>query len=338
MLPQCPALPDVRDRLRPPLPKKPEDKSWRDRPQSGGARRGDDRHSHGGRPAGDGDGGTGGGKGKRFGQGGGHRSGRGGRDFGHGRSHGAGHGRDGDTDGPLRLFGLHPVAAALANPQRVLKRLVVTDNAERRLREQLGTLPIATEPTTPRDLDRLLGADAVHQGAMLETEPLPEPDFDDLVAHANGRPLIVLDQVTDPHNVGAILRSAAVFGAAGLVMTRRHSPPLSGVLAKSASGALELVPIALVANLSRALAELKDVGFTVIGLDGTANDFLEDADWSAPVALVMGAEGKGLRHLTAETCDRLARIATDGAIDSLNVSNAAAVALHTAVMARRGKA
>ncbi len=212
---------------------------------------------------------------------------------------------------------------------------MLTENAERRIRDSIGDIEPAIDRMSPRDLDRLLGADAVHQGAALETEPLPEPDWQELAAAANGRPLIVLDQVTDPHNVGAILRSAAVFGASGLVMTRRHSPPLNGVLAKSASGALELVPVALVANLSRALAELKDEGFAVVGLDGDGEQTIETLDWSQPTALVMGAEGKGLRELTRKTCDCLARITTDDALASLNVSNAAAIALHTALLARK---
>ena len=240
--------------------------------------------------------------------------------------------REDDHDGPVRLFGLHSVEAALRNPRRKVLRLVLTENAERRLTEALGALPHAVEQASPRELDRILGADTVHQGAMLETEALPEPDFAELVAHANGRPLIVLDQVTDPHNVGAILRSAAAFGAAGLVMTRRHSPPLNGVLAKSASGALELIPVALVANLARALDELNEIGFNVVGLDGEAEARIEDLDWSEPTAIVMGAEGKGLRELTAKTCQKLARITTDGPFPSLNVSNAAAVALHTAAL------
>jgi len=230
---------------------------------------------------------------------------------------------------------LHPVEAALKNPARRILRLLLTENAERRLREAVGTITLPVERVTPRDLDKLLGADAVHQGAALETEPLPEPGWQDLAAAANGRPLIVLDQVTDPHNVGAILRSSAVFGASGLVMTRRHSPPLNGVLAKSASGALELIPVAVVANLARALDELKAAGFTIVGLDGEGEETIENFDWSQPTALVMGSEGKGLRELTRKTCDCLARITTDGAIASLNVSNAAAIVLHTALLARR---
>lgn len=238
-------------------------------------------------------------------------------------------------DGIVRLFGLHAVAAALANPSRESLKLLVTENAERRLREITGDIRVAVERTTPRDLDRILGVDAVHQGVMLQTRPLGEPEFLDLAINSNGRPLLVLDQITDPHNVGAILRSAAAFGASGLVMTRRHSPPLNGVLAKSASGALDIVPVALVQNLSRALEELKDAGFLLVGLDGDADQEIEAVEWSRPIALVLGAEGKGLRELTRKTCDALARIVTDDRLISLNVSNAAAVALHTAMMARR---
>ncbi len=201
--------------------------------------------------------------------------------------------------------------------------------------ETTGPLRHSVERVSPRDLDRLLGEDTVHQGAALEAEPLPEPTFEALAANAAGQPVIVLDQVTDPHNVGAILRSAAVFGAAGLVMTRRHSPPLNGVLAKSASGALELIPIALVQNLAAALDELKSAGFTLVGLDGEGEAQLEDLDLSGPTALIMGSEGKGLRDLTRKSCDVLARITSEGPIASLNVSNAAAVALHTAAMSRR---
>lgn len=240
-----------------------------------------------------------------------------------------------DADAPIRLFGLHAVEAALANPNRSKLRMLATENAEKRLSEGGTKIEVAIERTTPRDLDRLLGADTVHQGVMLEVEPLIEPELAELVSRSDGRPLIVLDQVTDPHNVGAVLRSAAVFGTGGLIMTQRHSPPLNGVLAKSASGALELVPVALVPNLSRALDELKDLGFAVVGLDGGADRSVESIDWSQPSALVLGAEGKGLRELTRKTCDTLVRISTDGALVSLNVSNAAAVALHSAMLARR---
>lgn len=296
---------------------RPPQRGWSKKPHRGGGFRGPPRESRPGggpRPSGQGGGSWGGPRGGAR----------------------AGSPALSDREGPLRLFGLHAVEAALRNPQRKVIKISLTENAQRRLEEALQA-PIShpVEMVTPRDLDRILGSDTVHQGAMLETEPLPEPDFADLVATAAGRPLIVLDQVTDPHNVGAILRSAAAFGAAGLVLTRRHSPPLNGVLAKSASGALELIPVALVQNLSRALDELKDVGFTVVGLDGEAETAIEDIDWSQPVALVMGAEGKGLRELTGKTCDHLAKIVTDGPLASLNVSNAAAVALHVAAMARR---
>ncbi|HWB46903.1 MAG TPA: 23S rRNA (guanosine(2251)-2'-O)-methyltransferase RlmB [Hyphomicrobiaceae bacterium] len=232
------------------------------------------------------------------------------------------------------IYGFHAVEAVLANPQRRIRALYLTDNAERRLGEVLSARAVAHERVLPRDLDRRLGPDTVHQGALAEADPLPDPDLATLAEDAAARPLIVLDQVTDPHNVGAILRSAAAFGSAGLIMTRRHSPPLDGALAKSASGALEHVPVALVQNLARALAELKALGVTVIGLDGTAPDRLEDAAWPARAALVVGAEGRGLRQLTRESCEHVYRIATDNVLASLNVSNAAAVALHLALMRR----
>ena len=238
--------------------------------------------------------------------------------------------------GQVVIFGIHAVEAALANPRRAMAKLYLTDNAERRLGDVLAARQMAHERVLPKDLDRRLGPDTVHQGALLETAPLPEPELAELVERSAGRPLIVLDQVTDPHNVGTILRSGAAFGAGGLVMTRRHSPPLDGALAKSASGALEHVPVALVQNLARALAELKEHRAIVIGLDDSASDRIEEMTWPQRSALVLGAEGRGLRQLTRESCDRLVRIATDGAIGSLNVSNAAAVALHLCAMQHLG--
>jgi 23S rRNA (guanosine2251-2'-O)-methyltransferase len=243
-------------------------------------------------------------------------------------------GRRDDDD--LLIFGIHAVEAALANPHRVIRKLFLTDNAERRLHDTLTARQFSHERILPKDLDRRLGPDTVHQGALIEAAALREPTLADLAEGATGRPLIVLDQVTDPHNVGAILRSAAVFGAAGVVMTRRHSPPLDGALAKSASGALEHVPVSLVQNLARAITDLKALHFTVMGLDGDATERIEDAPLVERVALVLGAEGKGLRQLTQASCDRLVRIATDGAYASLNVSNAAAVALHWAAAGRLG--
>ena len=238
-------------------------------------------------------------------------------------------------DEPVLLYGIHAVEAALRNPARAIGKLYLTENAERRLAEVILERGVMPERVIPRDLDRRLGPDTVHQGALLETEPLPEHTLEDLVARTEAGPIVVLDQVTDPHNVGAVLRSAAAFGAAGLVMTRRHSPPLTGTLAKSASGALELVAIALVPNLARALAELGELGCTRIGLDGTGPGLIEEEPLTGAVAIVLGAEGKGLRQLTRESCDRLCRIVTPGPLSSLNVSNAAAVVLHLGAMRRQ---
>jgi 23S rRNA (guanosine2251-2'-O)-methyltransferase len=244
--------------------------------------------------------------------------------------------RSATTDEPVRIFGMHAAEAALLNPDRAIISGVMTENAGRKLAEPLRQRGLDPEKTTPRNLDRMLGADTVHQGVLLECAPLEEPALEDLIAAAgNGSPLLLLDQVTDPHNVGAILRSAAVFGCGGLIMTRRHSPPLSGVLAKSASGGLEHVPVHLATNLARTITALKDAGVLTIGLDGAAPEPLHDGlPKDTALAIVLGAEGKGLRQLTAETCDRLCRIETSGALASLNVSNAAAIALHLIAMNR----
>jgi 23S rRNA (guanosine2251-2'-O)-methyltransferase len=242
-----------------------------------------------------------------------------------------------DDEGKTLLFGVHAVEAALANPKRVVNKLFLTENAENRMQTLLEGRGFEIERVTPRDLDRRLGSDTVHQGILLHTEQLEELPMNALLRTARGRPLIVLDQVTDPHNVGAVLRSAAVFGAAGVVMTQRNSPPLNGVLAKSASGALEHIPVALVQNLARSMADLKAAGATLIGLDGEGDEALDEMAWPSQPVFVLGAEGRGLRQLTRETCDRICRISTDGKIASLNVSNAAAVALHLAHVKRKNK-
>jgi 23S rRNA (guanosine2251-2'-O)-methyltransferase len=230
------------------------------------------------------------------------------------------------------LFGLHAVEAALANPNRQIVKVLATENAARRLGPLLAKRGLKAESVTPRDLDRQLGADAVHQGVLAEAENLPPVGLDEVDA---GGILLVLDQVTDPQNVGAALRSAAAFGASGLVMTERHSPPLQGALAKAASGALDIVPVILVKNLAQALAELGERGVVRVGLAEEADTALETAQLTRPLALVLGAEGKGLRQLTREHCDRVCRISTKSALASLNVSNAAAVALHWASLNAR---
>jgi 23S rRNA (guanosine2251-2'-O)-methyltransferase len=243
-------------------------------------------------------------------------------------------------DGPTLIFGVHAADAALRNEKRNIIQAFVTDNGENRLKDAIAArnagAGIKLTSVTPRDLDRRLGADTVHQGILLEVEALPEPTLEELADLPDSAgPLIILDQVTDPHNVGAILRSAAVFGAQGVIMTRRHSPPLGGALAKSASGALEHVPIVLVPNLARAMAELGKLAYHRVGLDGTGDRTVEAEPFIGRIALVLGSEGRGLRQLTQEHCDVLARISGSGALASLNVSNAAAVTLHLAAMRRR---
>ena len=228
---------------------------------------------------------------------------------------------------PVLLYGIHAVEAALANPKREIRKLHLTENAANRLEPLLAKRGLKVEPALPKTLDRLVGGDAVHQGAVIEVEDLPPFDLDDIATEGL---LVVLDQVTDPQNGGAVLRSAAAFGAIGLVLHDRHSPPLTGALAKAASGALDIVPIILVTNLARALTELGERGFSRVGLAEEGSEARESAKRTLPMALVLGAEGKGLRQLTREHCDQLCRITTRGTLASLNVSNAAAIALHWA--------
>ncbi len=234
---------------------------------------------------------------------------------------------DAAGDGGIILYGWHTVAAALANPARRIRRLWVTENAARRLADDAISLPIEPEIVRPDAIAARLTPDAVHQGLLAEADPLVAPTLADL---ATAGLVLVLDQITDPHNVGAILRTAAAFAVAAIVTTARHSPEATGVLAKSASGALEWVPIVSVQNLARALTEMKERGFLVIGLDSAGPDDLAAVKLSRPLALVLGAEGRGLREGTRAVCDRLARLDLPGTIKSLNVSNAAALALYIA--------
>ncbi|MGB5800820.1 MAG: RNA methyltransferase, partial [Mesorhizobium sp.] len=232
------------------------------------------------------------------------------------------------ADGLVRLYGLHTVRAALDNPRRTIRTMLVTRNAQERLGiADLAALPFKVEQVEPRDIDRLTGSDAVHQGVLIEAEPLRPKHLDSL---GDTRLVLVLDQVTDPHNVGAILRSAVAFGAGALITTARHSPHESGVLAKSASGALEHIDHIEVRNLADALGELHQAGFHTVGLDSEGPDELEKSLAGEKIALVLGAEGKGLRQKTRETVSTLARLDMPGPIRSLNVSNAAAVSLYAA--------
>ena len=234
------------------------------------------------------------------------------------------------------LWGIHPVLAAMANPKRHCVRLFATAETVQTHAKELERLSRQRrlpqiESVGRKDLDQMLPDGAVHQGIAANVEPLPAYGVDDLVSAAEGREkavIMVLDQVTDPHNVGAILRSAAAFGALGVVMQDRHAPDETGTLAKSASGALERLPLVKATNLARALEELKEAGFWIAGMAGDAPVTLAGAKLSGKIALVMGSEGEGLRRLTREHCDYLVKLPQSDLVESLNVSNAAAVALY----------
>ena len=234
-------------------------------------------------------------------------------------------GREGAADDTIILYGWHTVTAALANPTRRIRKLLLTENAARRLTEEAIDTRVTPEIVRPGLIDQRLGPDAVHQGLLAEADPLASPDIDTL---AEAGIVLVLDQITDPHNVGAIMRSAAAFAVKAIVTTARHSPEATGVLAKSASGALELVPLVTVQNLARALTEMNERGFMTVGLDSEGDENLGAVTLREPLALVLGAEGKGLRQLTRETCSTVARLDMPGEIKSLNVSNAAVLALY----------
>lgn len=231
------------------------------------------------------------------------------------------------STGQVRLWGHHAVEAALMNPERSHRKLWATREAIAGL---AGELPegFTVEYAQAADLARLVTRDTPHQGLVLECAPLEETGLDEVLNSADGQVIVVLDQVTDPHNVGAILRSAAAFGAAAIVTQDRHAPPESGVVAKSASGALEVVPWIRVVNLARAMEQMAEAGYWRIGLTGDAETTLGDALPTGPVALVLGAEGDGMRQNIASHCDALARLPIGDAIESLNVSNAAAIALY----------
>ena len=237
------------------------------------------------------------------------------------------------------LFGLHAVRDALQNPRRERLRLVVTLNAQSKLEDAIAASGMEPEVSDPRKFAAPIDPDSVHQGAALEAKPLDWGSLDDVALggdrgdKAGPARLLLLDRVTDPHNVGAILRSAEVFGARAVIGTLHHSAPETGALAKTASGALERQPYLRETNLSRAMTQLQDAGYTLIGLDGEAERTLDAAVApirDRPIGLVLGAEGPGLRDRTRETCDMLVRIEFAGSFGSLNVSNAAAVALYAA--------
>ncbi|HEV2559671.1 MAG TPA: RNA methyltransferase [Microvirga sp.] len=244
---------------------------------------------------------------------------------GKGRLHEARPRRQTSDEDRTVLYGWHPVSEALRNSRRAFHKLLATENSAKRLAEELGDLPIEPEIVRPFDISKLVEPDAVHQGLYLEADPLPSPDLDTL---SGERIVLALDQITDPHNVGAIVRSAAAFDVEAIITTARHSPAATGVLAKAASGGLEHVPFLVVRNLAEALIALGERGFQRIGLDSDGEAQIDEAPLRKPAVLVLGSEGKGLRQRTRDCCDVIGRLDMPGAIKSLNVSNATAIALY----------
>lgn len=249
----------------------------------------------------------------------------------------------GRPDNAAWLFGQHAVLAALANPKRQCRRLLVTPDNKDGVEDALysaseqGAIRPAPEVVDRAAIERQVPEGAVHQGMALQVSPLETIYIEDMIRNMGETApalIIVVDQGTDPRNIGAILRSAAAFGADAIVVSDRHSPDVTGVMAKAASGALETVPLVRVTNLSRTLEQLKEAGFWAVGLDGDGNDTIDTLEWPTRAVLVLGAEGKGLRRLTREHCDYLVRIPMTPAMESLNLSNAAAIALYEAYRQR----
>lgn len=224
------------------------------------------------------------------------------------------------------VYGWHAVNAALANPERFISRIIVSPAAQSRLKLPSRKLP-APQVTEPRDMDKLLGSGAVHQGIAALVGPLDGWLLED-VLHLEKGPLLILDQVSDPHNVGAILRSAAAFDAAAIIVPKDHSAPETAVMAKAACGALDIVKLITVTNLASAMRDLKDNGWWIVGLEGEATKDITEIDFAPKTVIVLGAEGPGMRRLTAENCDERAKLPISARMESLNVSNAAAIALY----------
>jgi 23S rRNA (guanosine2251-2'-O)-methyltransferase len=232
------------------------------------------------------------------------------------------------------LYGLHAVKAALTNKRRVIRRAVATSGALERLAAGFEERNIQPKLVSAHEVGALVGADAVHQGVALEVQMLPDVALEDVLASLKeAKPLILLDQVTDPHNVGAILRSAAAFGAGAVISPRDHAPQETAVMAKASSGGIEIVPLVTVTNLAQCMETLKKHDYWCVGLEGEAKQTITQAKLSRKTALVMGTEGKGLRRLTAERCDLLVKLPISPQMESLNVSNAAAIALYVVSLA-----
>jgi 23S rRNA (guanosine2251-2'-O)-methyltransferase len=235
------------------------------------------------------------------------------------------------------VYGWHAVHAALANPERIVLRIIATEGAAQRL-ELNRKLP-NPHIMEPRELDRILGTEAVHQGIAAEVRPLEPYVLEDIIHVKDPKgPIIILDQVSDPHNVGAIMRSAAAYDAVAIIFPKDHSAPETATMAKAASGALDLVKRVQVVNLATAMRELKDAGWWIIGLEGESTTLLPNIKPSAKTVIVLGAEGKGMRRLTAENCDERARLPMGAQMESLNVSNAAAIALYQLYMSKKNHA